>query len=216
MYPRDNIFSIYYNIGKRTPFLVKRCVEGLACSSSWERRLDPNQDRTFLVEQVKPRGKYGKAYGKCLVDGKPDDTYRKECYPHITDDEIPCAGCGEWVLVDVPGVSLYEIFPTHKADEVLGFGKYKGKSIGEVYKEDSQYLSWLTSQDIYYKIDFEELERLYPKYEEKTETAIMEKEINFGKYKGKKYGDIKGDVGYLEWLLSINKLTEEEFNLLIK
>lgn len=23
MYPSDNIFSIYYNIGKRTPFLVK-------------------------------------------------------------------------------------------------------------------------------------------------------------------------------------------------
>ena len=34
MYPHDNIFSIYYNIGKRTPFLVKRCELGLARSSS--------------------------------------------------------------------------------------------------------------------------------------------------------------------------------------
>lgn len=67
MYPHDNIFSIYYNIGKRTPFLVKRCELGLARSSSEERRIDPNQDRTFLVETVKPRGKYGKAYGKCFV-----------------------------------------------------------------------------------------------------------------------------------------------------
>ena len=66
MYPSDNIFSIYYNIGKRTPFLVKRCELGLARSSSEERRHDPNRDRTFLVETVKPRGKYGKAYGKCL------------------------------------------------------------------------------------------------------------------------------------------------------
>lgn len=105
MYPHDNIFSIYYNIGKRTPFLVKRCELGLARSSSEERRIDPNQDRTFLVETVKPRGKYGKAYGKCFVNGKPDDTYRQECYPNIKDEEIPCAGCGEWVLIDVPGVS---------------------------------------------------------------------------------------------------------------
>ena len=116
MYPHDNIFNIYYNIGKRTPFLVKRCELGLARSSSEERRIDPNRDRTFLVETVKPRGKYGKAYGKCFVNGKPDDTYRQECYPDIKDEEIPCAGCGEWVLIDVPGVSLDEIFPIHKAN----------------------------------------------------------------------------------------------------
>lgn len=54
MYPHDNIFNIYYNIGKRTPFLVKRCELGLARSSSEERRIDPNRDRTFLVETVKP------------------------------------------------------------------------------------------------------------------------------------------------------------------
>ena len=97
MYPHDNIFNIYYNIGKRTPFLVKRCELGLARSSSEERRIDPNRDRTFLVETVKPRGKYGKAYGKCFVNGRPDDSYRQECYPDIKDEEIPCAGCGEWV-----------------------------------------------------------------------------------------------------------------------
>ena len=114
MYPHDNIFNIYYNIGKRTPFLVKRCELGLARSSSEERRIDPNRDRTFLVETVKPRGKYGKAYGKCFMNGKPDDTYRKECYPNIKDEEIPCAGCGEWVLIDVPGVSLDEIFTCKK------------------------------------------------------------------------------------------------------
>ena len=161
MYPHDNIFNIYYNIGKRTPFLVKRCELGLARSSSEERRIDPNRDRTFLVESVKPRGKYGKAYGKCFVDGKPDDSYRQECYPNIKDEEIPCAGCGEWVLIEVPGVSLDDIFPIHKADEVLMFGKYKGKSLSDIYKEDCQYLHWLESTDRFFKIDFEELKRLY-------------------------------------------------------
>ena len=214
MYPNDNIFNIYYNIGKRTPFLVKRCELGLARASSEERRIDPNQDRTFLVETVKPRGKYGKAYGKCFVDGKPDDTYRQECYPDIKDEEIPCAGCGEWVLIDVPGVSLDEIFPIHKAKDILMFGKYKGKSFGEIYKLDYQYLHWLETTDRFFKIDFEELRRLYPNVENSSVISITEKIIDFGKYKGKKFSDIINDTSYLEWLVSIEKLSIEEFRLL--
>lgn len=211
MYPHDNIFNIYYNIGKRTPFLVKRCELGLARSSSEERRIDPNRDRTFLVETVKPRGKYGKAYGKCFMNGKPDDTYRKECYPNIKDEEIPCAGCGEWVLIDVPGVSLDEIFPIHKADEILMFGKYKGKSLGDIYKMDYQYLYWLETTDRLFKIDFKELKRLYPNVEKTLDISISERIIDFGKYKGQKFGDIKDDISYLEWLVSIGKISIEVF-----
>lgn len=66
MYPHDNIFNIYYNIGKRTPFLVKRCELGLVRSSTEERRIDPNQDRTFLVEVVKHRWKIWKGLWKML------------------------------------------------------------------------------------------------------------------------------------------------------
>lgn len=126
MYPHDNIFNIYYNIGKRTPFLVKRCELGLARSSSEERRIDPNQDRTFLVETVKPRGKYGKAYGKCFVNGKPDDTYRKECYPNIKDEEIPCAGCGEWVYLMFRAYLLMKYFLFTKRMRYLWLGNIKG------------------------------------------------------------------------------------------
>ena len=214
MYPHDNIFSIYYNIGKRTPFLVKRCELGLARSSSEERRIDPNQDRTFLVETVKPRGKYGKAYGKCFVNGKPDDTYRQECYPNIKDEEIPCAGCGEWVLIDVPGVSLNEIFPIHKADEILMFGKYKGKTFGDIYKIDYQYLNWLEKTDRLFKVDFEELKQLYPDVEKQEDISIADQVIDFGKYKGQKFRDIKDDISYLEWLVSIDKISIEDFELL--
>lgn len=205
MYPHDNIFNIYYNIGKRTPFLVKRCEVGLERSSSEERRIDPNRDRTFLVETVKPKGKYGKAYGKCFVDGKPDDTYRQECYPNIKDDEIPCAGCGEWVLIDVPGVSLDKIFPIHKANDILAFGKYKGKSFGEIYKTDNQYLHWLETTDRFFKIDFDELKQLYPKVKESLDIPIFERKIDFGKYKGQTFNDIKEDVPYLQWLISIER-----------
>lgn len=214
MYPKDNIFTIYYNIGKRTPFLVKRCELGLARSQTEERRIDPSRDRTFLVETVKPRGKYGKAYGKCFVDGIPDDSYRQECYPHIKDEEIPCAGCGEWVLIDVPGVPTDEVFPIHRADDILMFGKYKGKSFGEIYRIDHQYLYWLEKTDRFFKIDFEELRRLYPNVEKQIDIFIGERVIDFGKYKGKKYNDIKDDMSYLQWLVSVERLSNEEFKLL--
>ena len=214
MYPKDNIFNIYYNIGKRIPFLVKRFELGLERSSSEERRIDLNQDRIFLVEIVKPRGRYGKAYGKCFVNGKPDNTYRQECYPNIKDEEIPCAGCGEWVLIDVPGVSLDEIFPIHKANEILMFGKYKGKSFGEIYKADYQYLHWLETTDRFFKIDFEELKRLYPNIEQHSDVFISDRTIDFGKYKGQKFSDIKDDILYLEWLVSIGKISIKDFDLL--
>lgn len=214
MYPQDNIINIYYNIGKRTPFLVKRCEPGLARSSSIERRIDPNQDRTFLVEKVVPHRKYGKAFGKCYVNGVPDDSYRQECYPNIKDEEIPCAGCGGWVLIDVPGTPLEEIFPIHKANDILEFGKYKGKSFADIYKIDEQYLHWLESTDRLFKIDFEELKRVCPDVKEDSKTSIFDKEINFGKYKGKKFIDIKDDTPYLQWLVSINKISIEEFKVL--
>ena len=38
--------------------------------------------------------------------------------------------------------------------------------------------------------------------------------IDFGKYKGQKFGDIKDDISYLEWLVSIGKISIEDFNLL--
>lgn len=205
MYPKDNIFNIYYNIGKRTPFLVKRCELGLARSASEERRIDPNRDRTFLVEKVEPRGRYGKAYGKCFVNGKPDDTYRQECYPNIKDEEIPCAGCGEWVLIDVPGVSLDEIFPIHRANETLMFGKYKGKTLADIYKIDCQYLHWLETTDRFFKVDFEELKRLYPDIERYSDVSILDKTIDFGKYKGKNIVILKTIFLILNGLFQLTK-----------
>lgn len=214
MYPSDNIFDIYKSIGKRTPFLVKRCESGLVRSYSEERRINPKLDRTFLVEAVKIQGKYGKAYGKCYENGLPDDSYRKKCYPDIIDDEIPCAGCGEWVLIEVPGISLDEIFPIHKAMDTIAFGKYKGKSLLEVYKVDYQYLYWLANSDRLYKIDFEELKQLCPDVEQSISGSIGERIINFGKYKGKRFEDIKKDTQYLEWLVSIEKISIEDYKLL--
>ena len=204
MYPHDNIFNIYYNIGKRTPFLVKRCETGLSRSITEERRMNPNKDTTFLVEKVYPKGKYGKAYGKCFLDGVPIETYTK-------NDQIPCAGCGEWVLIDVPGVKIDDLIQVHRSDDIIKFGKYKGNTFGEIYEKDPQYLYWLESTDKLLKIDFEGLNLLYPN----NSISILERIIDFGKYKGKKYKEIKDDTSYLNWMVSIERLTKEEMNLII-
>ena len=94
------------------------------------------------------------------------------------------------------------------------FGKYKGKSFGEIYKADYQYLHWLETTDRFFKIDFEELKRLYPNIEQHSDVFISDRTIDFGKYKGQKFSDIKDDILYLEWLVSIGKISIKDFDLL--
>ena len=111
---------------------------------------------------------------------------------------------------------MNEIFPVHSVDEILLFGKYKGKSIGEVYKENPKYLFWLAESDPYYKIDFaalmdidlndvnaeekfrKEIELFFPK-------VTVDNVITFGKYKGKTYREIFAiDAQYIDWFLRKN------------
>ena len=111
-------------------------------------------------------------------------------------------------------MSLDKIFPIHKANDILAFGKYKGKSFGEIYKTDNQYLHWLETTDRFFKIDFDELKQLYPEVKESLDIPIFERKIDFGKYKGQTFNDIKEDIPYLQWLISIEKISNEEFKLL--
>lgn len=218
MYPKDNIFNIFYNIGRITPFQVKRCEQGLVRSLP-QNRYKPT-GRTFIVERVEPKGKYGKAYGYCLVDGVRSDEYLKYYNPDydINDiAEIPCAGCGEWVLIDVPGKDLSEIFPIHKADEQLAFGKYKGKTFADIYSDDPQYIYWLMDTDPYFKVDILGIIGKTPSSDEER-TLMLEEEykrifpeisldtvLSFGKYKGKSLAEIKEiDSNYFEWLVRNN------------
>lgn len=214
MYPKDNIFNIYYNIGKRVPFQVKRSHIGLKGWRDKDYRYS-KEGKTFMVERVEPRGKYGEAYGYCLIDNVRNDEYMHEVYPD-NKGEIPCAGCGEWVLVDVPGVDMNKVFPVHKADEVIPFGQHKGKTYAEIYKEDPKYIFWLLESDPYYKIDIpaltgiavddehaeeklrKEIDRVFPKVK-------VDDTITFGKYKGKTYCEVFAeDPQYIEWFMRNN------------
>lgn len=211
MYPHDNVFQIYYNIGRRLPFIVKRCKQGFACSSSIE-RMYSKRDRCFLVEKIEPKGKYGKAYGKVFVDGVPNNEYSAD----IEDNEIPCAGCGDWVLVDVPGVDMKEVFPPRGNEYVIEFGKHKGKTLREIYESDPEYIFWLLETDYWFHVDFRDLlnipndvvdikpiiqaeyDRLYP-------MVKIDDTITFGKYRGRSYKEVyEENPEYIHWLLHTN------------
>ena len=222
MYPKDNVFQICYNIGKRLPFQVKRSPRGLKGSRDEEYRYS-QEGRTFMVERVEIRNKiYGTAYGYLMIDGIRDDD--NEYMKGYEKGTVPCAGCGEWVLVDVPGVDMNDIFPPHKPDFVLPFGKHQGKTIAEIYKEDPKYVFWLAESDRYFRIDFAALTGIDPKDEQaqaKFEAEVdrvfpkttIDNIINFGKYRGQTYKNICDiDPNYVLWVLQNNHSIDFDYN----
>lgn len=222
MYPKDNVFQIYYNIGKRLPFQVKRSPRGM--KGSFDENYRYSQDgRTFMVERVEIRNKiYGTAYGYCMINGVRDDD--NEYMQNYEKGTIPCAGSGEWVLIDIPGVDMNEVFPLHQPDYTLSFGKYKGKTLADIYKEDPKYVFWLAESDRYFRIDFTALMGIDPK--DKETPAKIEAEINrvfpkttiedivsFGKYKGWTYKDVYSkDPNYIMWFLQNNSTLDIDYN----
>lgn len=222
MYPNDNVFQIYYNIGKRLPFQVKRSPRGLRGSCDEDYRYS-QKGRTFMVENVKIRNKiYGTAYGYCMIDGIRDDN--NEYMQSYEKGTIPCAGCGEWVLIDIPGVDMAEVFPLHYPDFIMPFGMHKGKTLDEIYRKDPKYVLWLAESDRYFRIDFAaltgidpkdseaqtklkaEIDRIYPK-------ITIEDVVTFGKHKGKTYKEVyTQDPNYVIWFLQNNITLDIDYN----
>lgn len=140
------------------------------------------------------------------------------------DEEIPCAGCGEWVLLDVPGVDMNEIFPNRNPDYVIQFGKYKGKTIKEIYSQDPKYIFWLMEKDHYFRVDFDQLLNIPDNSSDRE--RIIETEINrvfpkvtpddvisFGKYQGKTFREIfSTDPSYIDWFLRNNQTLDIDIN----
>lgn len=137
---------------------------------------------------------------------------------------MPCAGCGEWVLLDVPGDNIDTIFPKRDKNFKIEFGKYKGKTIGEIYEIDPKYIYWLMEQDHYFRVDFhsllnipedssnvesiieEEINRVFPK-------ATVDSTITFGKYKGRTFREIYStDPAYIDWFLRNNNRIDIDVN----
>lgn len=100
-----------------------------------------NTDRNaYRVEKVVLKGKYGDAYGYPL-DPDGNQSGDEMC--------IPCCGCGEWILIDKADLDYIASRPVVPPEYVLDFGKYKGKTLAEVYREDPGYIKWLGKKEIF-------------------------------------------------------------------
>lgn len=156
MVPSDNIFNIYYDIGRALPFEVQRFPKD---ATDWYK------NQSVLVTEIHPRGKYGVALGFYLQKGERADSYwckKDETEPQL----IPCCGCGGWSLVRVigePTVEAKEKKPTTvlEPDDILSFGKYKGKKVIEVYLENYQYLQWAEANVKDFLVNWQALMRVH-------------------------------------------------------
>lgn len=195
----------------RVPFQVKRSHKGRGVTDINYRY--SQEGYTFMVEKVvKDDGKY-EAYGYCMVDGIRDVLCVKKFYPQ-NKGEIPNARANGWVLIDVPGVDMNELFPIHSANEVIKSGKHKGKTYAEAYRIDSKYIDWLRNSNPYFKIDLtslsdnisnkeKDLGNLLDECDNTRPLTKIEDKIPFGKYKGKTFHDVYSiNPQYVKWLLN--------------
>ena len=60
------------------------------------------------------------------------------------------------MFADVKAIVDYheENMPKLKPTDVMTFGKYKGHSLSEVFKEDHQYLRWLEDNNSSFRVDW--------------------------------------------------------------
>ena len=195
----------------RVPFQVKRSHKGRGVTDINYRY--SQEGYTFMVEKVvTDDGKY-EAYGYCMVDGIRDDLCVKKFYPQ-NKGEIPNARANGWVLIDVPGVDMNELFPIHSANEVIKSGKHKGKTYADAYRIDSKYIDWLRNSNPYFKIDLtslsdnisnkeKDLGNLLDECDNTRPLTKIEDKIPFGKYKGKTFHDVYSiNPQYVKWLLN--------------
>jgi uncharacterized protein (DUF3820 family) len=80
---------------------------------------------------------------------------------------------------------------------VLRFGKYRGRSISDIYETDPSYCKWLQPQEILIG-DFPEIKSFLDEKLKNTDTSYV---MTWGKFKGRTIRWIKAkDEGYFEWL----------------
>ncbi len=119
----DNIFDLWREIGKVTPFIVKR--------NAW-------QHLSYKVTRICPKRQYGDAYGYRMQDGVLEEGAQEEL--------IECSGCGNWQLIENLSENLSEAKWNVLDDEFrFTFGKYKGETVEEVKEKDLKYLNWAYS-----------------------------------------------------------------------
>ncbi len=128
-----NIFQVWDSAGRTVPFAVRR--------DNW------SSDFYTIVERVEcEKLPYGKAFGFSVSNGVYSDHYEYNAKWRRTG-LIPCCGCYQWTLAS--GADLTIARPSDfddkrllRSSSILYFGRYRGRSIGEVLDIEPSYLIW--------------------------------------------------------------------------
>jgi hypothetical protein len=143
----SNIFQLWKKNGDRVPFGARR--------DSW------SANTHVLVEEVVlRRWPYGTAYGDVFRNGvrqQPLDPDVKRSSKGIP--EISCAGCYQWIFVDLPGCLRGKpAFKTKSvrvlsAGDKIGFGIHRAATIDDVLRRDPSWVKWALQNVRYFAID---------------------------------------------------------------
>jgi uncharacterized protein (DUF3820 family) len=163
-------------------------------------------------------GKYGKVYGFYYRNGERADSSDVEsicwCKKNDTEpQEIPNSGCGSWALLSIVGEPTSEPVKVLGLDDVLDFGKYKGKKLCEIIINDWQYIKWavLGSQRL-----FVDIEEIVAYHEANMPKLTPSDKMTFGKYKGRSILEVyKEDQQYLRWLEENNSSFRVDWKLFL-
>lgn len=133
----QNIFQIWDAIGRQTPFAVKR--------DHWK------DGEYAIVEKIEiEKWPYGKAYGYPMVENKSSGRFEYD-NEWKTNKTIPSSGTYQWSLaenVDINDGKTIAIRKkkskviAHSLQTVFYFGKHKGKTVGDVFREEPSYILW--------------------------------------------------------------------------
>ncbi len=196
----NSLISIWYNIGRITPFTAQRFPDGRV--SEWY------ASQYVEVHSVKPSGKggkYGNAYGFYFRKGERADAVENDpenswCKKDDTEPQkIPNAACGSWVLLDILGEPTAEGTKIYGLDDVLEFGKHKGEKLIDVIHNDLNWVEWAINNSEHFFCDMEAVSK-----EAKKSIKVLHPDdvITFGKYKGQTIRYIfENDVNYLMWVM---------------
>lgn len=151
----NSLISHYYNIGKALPFIAQRFPDGRV--STWY------ASQYVEVHRVIPKGKYGYAYGFYYRNGERADAYEDDIEhswckkDDVEPQRIPAAACGSWFLLDILGEPTAKPVKVYSLNDVLEFGKYKGKTVKEVISCDSRWIKWAMENAERFFFDVDEI-----------------------------------------------------------
>ena len=194
----NSLISLYYNIGRALPFRAQRFPDGRVSSWYFSQYVE--------VHEVKPGGKdgrYGTAFGFYFRNGKRANAWEGSeaswCkIDDTTPQEIPCAACGSWVLLDILGEPTVEPVKVYGINDVLEKGKHGGELLIDVIHSDWGWVKWANDHSSHFFFDVDEV---IEEHKKDIRILLPDDVLTFGKYKGETIRQIADkDIRYLMWL----------------